>query len=313
MRYCAVLSLVCAAVASGAIFEMSGRIEPPYRATVTLFGSTTPYTNSVLSDIRGRFRFAGLQPGAYTVSVFVPGRGEIRRTVEVGAGTADPNGRLELTMQFEETKATPDRGKVSARDLSIPRSAVKEYEAAQKVLSKRDVGKAIQHLEKAVGIAPGFAQAWNNLGTIAYHNDRYEDAERYFRKGLEADPSAYEPLVNLGGVLINLNRLDEAYTYNLHAALTRPNDALANAQLGMTYAGLGKPKLAEKYLLEATRLDPAHFSHPQLLLAEIYLREKRLSEAADQLDSFLAIHPDWPEARQVREGIARLRGGSVPH
>ena len=45
-------------------------------------------------------------------------------------------------------------------------------------------------------------------------------------------------------MLINLNKLDEAYQYNLHAVLMRPNDPLANSQLGMTYFELGKPELA---------------------------------------------------------------------
>src|SRR5436190_1303897 len=246
--------------AAGRLFELAGRVTVDAQAMVTVHGATTPFSSSSLTDRAGRFRFSRLEPGAYTVSAFVPGRGEIRRTVEIGPSAADEKGRVELTIPFDEARATPDRGTVSARDLSIPDKARKEYQAAQKVLGKHDAAKAIEHLEKAVEIAPGFAQAWNNLGTIAYQQQRYKDAEVYFRRALEADPSAYEPLVNLGGVLINLNQLDQAYTYNLHAVLKRPNDALANAQMGMTYAAMLKFGLAEKYLLEARRLDPAHFS-----------------------------------------------------
>ena len=73
-------------------------------------------------------------------------------------------------------------------------------------------------------------------------------------------------------MVINLNNLDEAWKYNVYAVLVRPADALANAQLGMTYFGLGKWDLAEKHLVTARQIDPAHFSHPQLFLAEIHLR-----------------------------------------
>ena len=52
----------------------------------------------------------------------------------------------------------------------------------------------------------------------------------------------------------------------------RPMDALANVQLGVNYVNLRKPDLAVKYLKEAKRLDPGHFSTPQLALYEIYLR-----------------------------------------
>jgi tetratricopeptide (TPR) repeat protein len=306
MRIAFAASLAISLFATDRTFEVSGRITPELRASVSLHGATTAFSTSTLAE-RGRFRFADLQPGSYTLIVFVPGRGEIRQTIEVGPGTANEKGRVEVEVPFDDARATPDPGTVSARDLSIPEQAQKEYHKAQKVLGKRDTAKAIEHLNRAVEIAPLFAQAWNNLGTIAYHEQRYEDAAGFFRRALQADPSAYEPLVNLGGVLINLNNLDEAYTFNLHAVLRRPNDPLANAQFGMTYLGMGKLELAEKYLLEARRLDPAHFSNPQLLLAEIYLREKRFAESAAQLEEFLKYHPDSPNAQQMRENIAKLK------
>jgi tetratricopeptide (TPR) repeat protein len=306
MRIALAISLGVFVLAADRTFELSGRITPDLPASVSLHGATSAFANSLLAS-GGRFRFKDLAPGAYTLIVFVPGRGEVRRTVEVGPGTANDKGRIDVEVAFDEARATPDPGTVSARDLSVPESARKEYSRAQKVLGKRDSAKAIEHLKRAVEIAPQFAQAWNNLGTIAYHEQRYDDAAGFFRRALAADPSAYEPLVNLGGVLINLNNLDEAYTFNLHAVLRRPNDPLANAQFGMTYLGLGKLGLAEKYLLEARRLDPAHFSHPQLLLAEIYLREKRFAESAAQLEEFLKYHPDSPNARQMRENIVKLR------
>jgi tetratricopeptide (TPR) repeat protein len=306
MRIALAASLAVSLFAADRTFEVSGRITPELRASVSLHCATTAFSTSMLAE-RGRFRFTDLQPGSYTLIVFVPGRGEIRQTIEVGPGTASEKGRVEIEVPFDDARATPDPGTVSARDLSIPEQAQKEYHKAQKVLGKRDTATAIEHLKRAVEIAPLFAQAWNNLGTIAYHEQRYEDAAGFFRRALQADPSAYEPLVNLGGVLINLNNLDEAYTFNLHAVLRRPNDPLANAQFGMTYLGMGKLELAEKYLLEARRLDPAHFSNPQLLLAEIYLREKRFAESAAQLEEFLKYHPDSPNARQMRENIAKLK------
>ena len=190
----------------------------------------------------------------------------------------------------------------------MPARARKHYLEAQKRLEKRDIEGAISHLRKAVELAPAFTAAWNNLGTVAYQTQKYQDAEEYFRKALMADPAAFEPLVNLGGVLLTLEKTDEAYQYNLFSVLKRPQDALANSQLGMNYFALGKADLAEKYLLEASRLDPGHFSHPQLLLAEIYLRRHDWARAADQLDEFLRYHPDWPTADKVRETIAKLRG-----
>ena len=208
---------------------------------------------------------------------------------------------------FDSRDPMRRRATVSARELSIPPEARREYEEAQKDLARRDADAAAAHLERAVEIAPQFSVAWNNVGTIAYQTGRYEQAERYFRKSLEEDPSAYEPLVNLGGVLINLHKLEEARQFNQYAVLSRPHDALANSQMGMTYFGLGKMELAEKYLKTACEIDPGHFSHPQLLLAEIYLRRNERAAAANVLDDYVRRHPDDRDAAKIRAAVQKLR------
>lgn len=112
--------------------------------------------------------------------------------------------------------------------------------------------------------------------------------------------------MNLGGVLLNLQRQSEALGYNQRAVARRPNDALANSQLGLCYFELGQSEPAEKFLKIAIQLDPAHFSHPQLTLAEIELRKGDTPEAVRLLREFVRLHPDSPQAPVVRERIAEL-------
>ena len=311
----AVLLLVTLSVALQAEpgrYELRGRLVPETSASVWLNGATSPFEDSTLAGEDGRFRFEQLLAGTYTLGVFVPGRGEMRQTIEVGPSLADSKGRIELRVAlrdelFESRDGLRRGALVSARDLAIPEQARREFEQARKKLARHDVPAAVAHLERAVEIAPQFASAWNYLGTIAYQSHDYARAESCFRKALAADPDAFEPLVNLGGVLVNLQKLDEALAYNRHAALSRPGDALANSQLGMNYFYLGKLDLSQKYLTIAARLDPGHFSHPQLLLAEIYYRRQERSAAADELAEFLRYHPDWPEAARINQRIAWLR------
>lgn len=304
----AILALLLAA-AQDARYEIVGRIEPPGRAAVHVHGATMPFSSSALADSKGRFRVRKLVPGSYTLSVFLPGRGEARQTVSVGPGSADSRRRVNVVIVLDDARLQRDarHGTVSARELAIPQKARREYEEAQKLLARPDVPAAVERLERAVEIAPEFSAAWNNLGTIAYQTRDFPLAEKCFRRALEAEPGAYEPLVNLGGVLVTVLKLDEALEYNIYAVLSRPNDALANSQLGLTYFHLDRPDLAEKYLRTAIGLDPGHFSHPQLVLAEIYLRRDQRTAAADLLENFLAHHPDWPAAEKMREGIAKLR------
>jgi Tfp pilus assembly protein PilF len=198
-------------------------------------------------------------------------------------------------------------GSVSMRELAIPERAKKAFEEAQRQLARRNQKKAVESLETAVRLAPNFSGAWNNLGTLYYKSAQYEKAEASFRAALTASPGSFEPLVNLGGVLLTLNRPSEAYTFNLYSVLERPEDALANSQMGMNYFALGRMDLARKYLNEARRIDPGHFSRPQLMLAEICLRRGDKQGAVRELEEYLRYHPDVPERAKIEESIKKLK------
>ena len=304
----ATLLLILAGIASGRELELQGVIEPaPASAFVTLRGGDFPFHAETFSQSNGRFRFKKLVAGSYTVSIFVPGAGEVRRTVAVSDSLADAKGRVFVTIPYEvSARSMEEQGKVSLRGLAVPGNARKEYSKAERSLNKHDIDGAIRHLERALELAPQFVAAWNFLGTIAYQSARYEQAEKYFREALKHEPGSYTPVVNLGGTLLSLQRFDEAMKYNQYAAAERPDDALANSQLGQNYFYLGDFDKALKYLREAKRLDPSHFSQPQIVLAEIYLRRGETAQAIQELKDLLARHPDSRNAGQVRRWLAKL-------
>jgi tetratricopeptide (TPR) repeat protein len=312
LRWLAMLVWAAAAFAAEpALYELSGRTVPPMGARVALFGTDSPFSATAFMGPDGHFRFKRLRPGLYTIAVFNRRRGEARRTVDVGPANADPKGRISFKLELRDSDfvfaSTLNRHLVSTRQLAIPESAVRDYESAQKDLSRRDPEEATKRLEHAVDIAPGFAAAWNSLGVIAYQTRKFDRAEECFRKAVEADPQSFEALVNLGGVTLTLHKLDEAMDYNLKAVLARPNDPLANAQMGMAYYEAAQFELAVKYLERARQIDPASFTYPQLLLFQIHFRRGERDAAAAELQNFLEQHPGWPQAAKMRETIAQLR------
>jgi tetratricopeptide (TPR) repeat protein len=293
-------------------YELTGRIEPPLAVPVFLHGATAPFESATQSDVDGRFRFHKISAGTYTLAITTPARGQALETVELSPGTVDSKGRLDMVLRIDDSRLESEGARtsgatVSATFLSIPDRAMREYEEAQSCLTRRESDCASGRLLRAVEMAPQFVAAWNQLGVMAYQSQRYEEAEAKFRRALDADPEAFEPLVNLGGVLLNLGRAQEALRYNERAVSRRPNNALANSQLGLTYFDLDDPNLAEKYLKTAIQLDPAHFSHPQLALAEIYRRRGDRASALGQLRGFLKQHPDSPQAAAVRREIEELQ------
>ncbi len=305
---CWCAALTCAAQQT---YELRGRLDPPPRrwVPVSLSGAYSPFLAQELAGPDGKFRFKKLAPGAYVLVASMPGVGAVRQTIEIGPSTAK-KGRVEIVIPFRPEpvpEAATRRLTVGVKELAIPREAKKEYDDAFEQLGRRDIEAARAHLKRATELAPQYAEAWNLLGTIAYQTQRYGEAERNFREALKYHPEAFVPLVNLGGVLINLSRCQEALEYNDRAVHERPTDALANSQLGMSYYCLQRDELAVKYLETAKRLDPGHFSNPQLVLADIYLKRGDPARAAAELEHYLKHRPDAPNAAQIREHMKKLR------
>jgi len=302
----------CTLALSAADLELHGQITGAGHTRalrVNLFSVETPYVESAEVNRAGEFRFHSLAPGNYTVAVVRNGLGEVRRTVVVSSAVADKSGVVRTTIPYTsaEAAANPSGGVVSVHQISIPGNASAKYADAQRRLAGRDPEGAVHSLEEAVAIAPQFSAAWNALGVIAFQSGDDGRAETLFRTSLAADPGAFEPLVNLGGVLLKKkDAAADALPFNQRAVRDRPEDALANAQLGMNYFKLDQFDQAEQYLLAAQRLDPAHFSQPQLFLADIYARRGNRSAAIRELEDLLALRPDGPLSESIRRDLAHL-------
>ena len=311
------LSFVSIAAEKGEL-ELRGQIIPPLRnAWVGIQSATTPFRKQSLSGMNGQFKFKKLIPGSYTVVVFHPHWGEQRRTVQVTPSFVDEKNRVPLTVLVKRSKKERERHldrrhTVSAQDLSVSPEARSEFRKAGKKLEKHDTEGAVAHLQNAVEISPQFMSAWNHLGTIEYQSGRYPKAEEYFRIALDLKPDAFPPVVNLGAALLALERHDEALRFNQYAVTLHTDDALANSQLGRNFFRLGNADEAIHYLKIAKRLDPFHFSLPQITLAEIYRQRGEHRKAIRELEDFVEKHPDSQQAALTRQTLARLKEAGLP-
>lgn len=285
----------------GKILQSDGKPFRDVTPVIFIHGSTTPFVSQALAGPGGQFKFKDLPAGMYTLVMAVPRAGQIQRSVDVGPSFADRRGRVEVSFRFEAAPATEELQIVTANELSVSEKARQLYEKAQARLGKHDVAGAVESLKKAVDMAPQYADAWNNLGTISYQTQDYREAERYFREALRHQPHAFAPLVNLGGALLSQGRAKDSLPINLQAVHARPDDALAHSQLGQSYYFLGQLDDAEIHLKQAKTLDPRHFSFPQLVLAELYQRRQDYTAMAAELEEFLRYHPDSPPARAAQD------------
>jgi len=301
---------------AAARFELGGRVRLPESvrgrtATIRLRGETLPYLKHVAVLHNGHYRFKRLRPGSYAIAAYVEGYGIYDRDIEIGPSEADPQGHVEIDLPLDEVPGHPlppgANAFISARELSIPDKALDEYSRAFDAFGKNDEAAGIEHLERAVAIAPQYSEALNTLGTVYYHRHDYSRAEAYFRASLRQDPEQFEAQVNLGGTLLGMGRYQEALEYNSNAEKMRPRDPLVFTQLGWNYLKLNQLHVAEHYFQEAVLAAPDHFSRPQLGLAATYASLGDSAREAAQLQQYIQRHPDDVDVPHFRQRLQQLQ------
>jgi len=262
--------------------------------------------------VGGKFSFKNLPAGQYSVIVLARGYPKVRKTVDITPSFADSSGKVEITVEIQRPgagqRARDLQQTVSVRRLTVSKKAEKEYERARKAAVQSDYDAMVRHLRKAIELEPQFAEAMNDLGTHYHRAQRYEEAIELFRSASRVDPDAFTPHLNLGGSLLEAGRPIEALEANGRALELDSSDSLAHAQMGIALFTLGHHQPALFHLNEAKRIDPGSASSPQLILADIYLRQGRKDRAISELEDFLALHPDLPSAVNVRKEIESLKG-----
>lgn len=88
-------------------------------------------------------------------------------------------------------------------------------------------GQAIELFEAALVAHPNLAPLHNNLATAYFALGRHDRAEGHYRRALDLDATQFGAWFNLGRVLAEVGRKDEARTALQRALALRPGDAAA--------------------------------------------------------------------------------------
>jgi len=149
------------------------------------------------------------------------------------------------------------------------------------------IAEAEEFAEKSLSVKPGNALALNLKGTLAYRRGQKEEAAGVFQKAIQADPGYGEPFTNLGVMKWEAGEREAALNFLERGFILSPTGT-DNLQLyHSAVSETGAFERAEKFLLEAESLHPAH-KKIQYLLVDVFLRQGKNEAAMERIESSIA-------------------------
>jgi tetratricopeptide (TPR) repeat protein len=121
------------------------------------------------------------------------------------------------------------------RGPSSPSHHMTHYNLALEYISLDQKEKAIEHLRKAIELAPGFSSAYNNLGVLMMKQKKYDEAFDNFLKALSCDENSAIAHNNLAFILLKRGRLEEALSESRKAIALQKDFTRAFYNLGIIY------------------------------------------------------------------------------
>ena len=152
--------------------------------------------------------------------------------------------------------------------------------------------EAIQAFLSCLELEPRNVKAQSNLGLSYAGLNRIPEAQAAFRKAIDwqIDSSAknVEPYIDLGDLLIQQNRLQEAVSYLMQAVEIAPRESRAREKLGSAYLNLNDLPAAQEQLERAVGLDPRNPSS-HYLLGSVYRKQGHAEKAKAEFDRFQTL------------------------
>lgn len=273
----------------------------------------------VVPDSSGTFSFSALAPGSYTVIVNAGDEYEISRegvVIDTDLNLSRMGGRLPTTTRRYTVMVhlqPKDRGRMKASVVNaalagVPEKARKLYEKGLEQARADDTAKAADSLKEAVALYPNFPLALNELGVQYLKLREVNKAVEVLKEAVKLNPDAFPARLNLGVALLESKQFGEAEQQLREALKRNSSAATAHMYLGIALLRLTKYEEAEKELLVATEANAAHLGMANYYLGGLYWKKQDYPRAVEQLEKYLLLTPNAPDAERVRSTIKDLRG-----
>ena len=291
--------------------------DPAPRVTVKI-SSLAGLNREVISNDQGRYEFIGVAGGRYRLTVTNPGDPThfIEPTEVDTSRSAGNRVIVHLYLRISPTVSkTAKSNVVSVAEASqtVPKEAKKAFEEGLRRKTDKQIDRALESFNRAIVSYPEYFQAFSERGELYIAKSRIPDAIEDFEHALKLNEDYAPALRGLGYCNLEQQKFTEAIRYLERSIVLDQSVANAHLFLGIASLAIGNRDGARTALLEALKIDNKGSVSARVYLSDIYAREERYKEAADELRLYLDARPEAPNAAKLRAREADLRARSRPN
>jgi tetratricopeptide (TPR) repeat protein len=199
-----------------------------------------------------------------------------------------------------------------SRVLQVDSASAIAQSAMANVRYKQDrVDEGIAFSERAVALAPNYAEGYNGLGVGFARRNRTQDAIGAYQRALVLKPVSDEAENNLGIALASLGLVDSAIVHYRRALETNPENANAEINWGNALVRLDRNDEAISHYERALVLQPAS-ADAHVNWGVALARESKYADAVRHFRAALAIDPGNADATAYLERATRLMQSGPP-
>lgn len=298
------------AAQSGGPFVITGTVRlpdgnPAPRALIRVISQSGLDRRSFADDM-GRFELRDLPRGRYYITATSPTDPTLYiDPVEVDTSRSGNRfiAHINLRNKVDVTAARENKGStVSIAEAlqHVPKAAQKAFEQGLRFRANQQIDKAIESFDRSIELFPQYFQAFAERGHLRIGTGDFAEASQDFARA-RAFNEHYEPAVRGSGIC-NFQRGKFAEAIEDLEAAVSANSGVSSSFLflGVASLALDRREAARAALQKALSLDPAGAARARVHLANLYLKEDRLKDAASELEAYLTAVPNAPDAEKLR-------------
>jgi Tfp pilus assembly protein PilF len=261
---------------------------------------------STRTDIDGNFTISGLSSGNYSVIVREKGLQTETESLTIPEG-AIAGQSFQLAFYLRTPGQPKGTRPVNPLLKDVPADAVAKYEKGMEKVSKNNLKGAISDFDAAIAAYPNFAAAYYEKGSALLKTNDADKATEAFVKAISIKADYTEAKYGYAMAQFEKKNYEVAAAAFNDVLQARKDMAEAHLNLGISLFYLKNPAAESELKTAISSKGGEKLALGHLYLGQIYMQQKKNSDAITELEKYLELLPKAPNAERIKAAIADLK------